>query len=65
MEARTDWRDDHSDSALQVAAREGHVDILKMLIQYGADVNRTFALHEAAFCRTLTLRKCCFRTVLT
>ena len=48
---------------------EGHVDVAKVLIQNGADVNavemNTKGRHFTSQLRMdmLTLRKCCFRTV--
>ena len=50
-------------TALHFAAEKGHVDVAKVLIQNGADVNavdenKSTALHYAALMDMLTLRKC-------
>eukprot|EP00938_MAST-03A_sp_MAST-3A-sp1_P000845 g845.t1 len=62
--------DDNIWTALHVAAKKGHADVAKVLIQNGADVNAVQKDKRQLFTTQverdmLTLRKCCFRTVLT
>ena len=54
-------------TALHIAARDGHVDVVKVLLQNGADVNaltgnKSTALHEAVECQQIrcTLHLLCF-----
>ncbi|XP_048868743.1 caskin-1 isoform X1 [Brienomyrus brachyistius] len=49
-----DSTDPNGTSALHLAAKNGHIDIIRLLIQAGIDINRQTkagtALHEAALC---------------